>query len=453
MQASGTGTSLLPASIVEAATLLRAGETTSSALTATVLARIRTLDPILGSYLDVYEEQALEAAAALDHERARGVDRGPLHGIPLAVKDVIACREGPTTAQSRVHDPDWWRGCDAVVVERMRAAGCVVLGKTTTMEHACGTPDPADPLPLPRNPWDTSRWAGGSSSGSASAVAAALALGALGTDSGGSVRFPAAVCGVTGLKPTFGTIPRRGTLPLSPSMDTVGLLARTAADCRLLLDAALGQASAATAPDPVRVGLVATGGLADDAAARADAILRAAREALADLVVQGDPVELPSHLELNAASMVTMMAEAWTHHLPDLRARWHDYGRAARAYLGHGALLSAADYLEARAARRAGLRAVARLFEHADVLAMPTTLAPVPPVEDVTWHELTLLYTRVWNLLGNPAISLPAGLDDDGLPLGLQLVARPGEDALLLAVAERFQERTAFHALRPGGCP
>lgn len=450
MQATRTAGPLLPASIGEAAALLRAGRTTSVALTEAAIARILALDPDLGSFLAVYEEQALAAAAAVDRERERGVDRGPLHGIPVAVKDVIACREGPTTGQSRVHDPRWWQGRDAPVVERIRAAGVVVVGKTTTMEHACGTPDPADPFPLPRNPWDTSRWAGGSSSGSASAVAAGLALAALGTDSGGSIRFPAAVCGVTGFKPTFGTISRRGTLPLSSSMDTVGVLARAAADCRLLLDAALGEAGEPTSADGARVALVRTAGLADETAARADAILRVAADALADQIVAG-PVELPSHLALNAAATVTMVAEAWAHHLPQLRTRWHDYGRAARAYLGQGALLTAADYLDALAAGRVGRRAVARLFEHADVLVMPTTLAPVPPVEAVTWHELTLLFTRVWNLLGNPAISLPAGLGPDGLPLGLQLVGRPGGDRLLLAVAERFQERTAFHTLRPGG--
>jgi aspartyl-tRNA(Asn)/glutamyl-tRNA(Gln) amidotransferase subunit A len=227
----------------QAAAALRDGSSTSVGLTERLLARSDALDPKLGAWQSRFDAAALSRAAEADAELAQGTDLGPLHGLPLAVKDIIATSEGPTTAGSLVLDPEWGAGRDAPVVARLREAGAVIVGKTTTMEFAFGAPDPAKPFPAPRTPWDPNGWAGGSSSGSGAAVGAGLALAALGSDTGGSIRVPAALCGVSGLMPTYGRVPKSGVVPLAYSLDHVGPLALSARDCALLLGALAG-------PDP-----------------------------------------------------------------------------------------------------------------------------------------------------------------------------------------------------------
>lgn len=215
---------------------LREGTVTSAALVEAALAGAEALDGQLGLFLARFDNAARTAAHERDEELAGGHDRGPLHGVPIVVKDIIATIEGPTTAQSRVLDAGWGAGIDAAVVSRLRAAGAVILGKTTTMEFAIGYPDPAKGFPVPRNPWDPERWTGGSSSGTAAAVAAGVAPAGLGTDTGGSVRLPAAYCGITGFKATYGAVPKSGVVPLGYSVDHVGPMARSVEDCAALLD-------------------------------------------------------------------------------------------------------------------------------------------------------------------------------------------------------------------------
>ncbi|WNI33449.1 amidase [Streptomyces sp. ITFR-6] len=255
------------ATLAEAAAALRSGAVGSRELVAAALADADTLDPLLGVYVTRFPEQALAAARAADSRPA--AERGPLHGLPLAVKDNLATVEGPATAQSPAHDPHWWCGRDAPAVARLRRAGAVVLGKTTMAEYAMGRPDPAHPFPVPRNPWDPERWTGGSSTGNGAGIASGLFLGALGSDTSGSVRLPAALCGTTGLKTSFGLLPTDGCLPLSPSQDVLGPMAVSAGDCGLLLDALTGQPGRAPGPSDIqglRVGvpyglLAAAGGL------------------------------------------------------------------------------------------------------------------------------------------------------------------------------------------------
>src|SRR5882757_9881193 len=208
----------LPLTLTEAAAALRAGTTTS-----------RRLD-----------ELALATADAADAELAAGVDRGPLQGIPFGVKDILAMAEGPTTAQSDVLDPAWGAGRDAPVVARLKAAGAVLTGKTSTMEFAIGMPDGSKDFPVPRNPWNPATWPGGSSSGTGAGVAAGMFYAGLGTDTGGSIRIPAAFCGITGLMPTFGRVPKSGCVPLGYSLDHIGPMARSAEDCALMLQAMVG---------------------------------------------------------------------------------------------------------------------------------------------------------------------------------------------------------------------
>src|SRR5439155_8221099 len=196
--------------------------------------------PWLGSFLARFPETALERAEQADKELAAGVDLGPLHGVPLGVKDILAASEGPTTAQSLVLDPAWAAGKDAPVVRRLRASGAVIVGKASTMEFAIGHPEESKPFPIPRNPWDPARWPGGSSSGTGSGVAAGFFLAGLGTDTGGSIRIPSAFCGVSGLMPTFGRVPKSGCAPLGYSLDHVGPLARSAWDCAAMLQSLAG---------------------------------------------------------------------------------------------------------------------------------------------------------------------------------------------------------------------
>ncbi|WP_378731184.1 amidase [Nocardia brasiliensis] len=228
-------------SLTEAAAALRRRELTATDLVDRVLANADKHDSTLGVYLARFDERARAQAAAVDKKIADGLPLAPLAGIPLGVKDILAHSHAPTTAQSLVLDPAWGTSVgDCTVVRRLELAGAIVTGKTTTMEFAIGIPDPGKPFPVPRNPWDPARWAGGSSSGSASGVAAGMFLGAIGTDTGGSIRMPAAHTGTTGLKPTFGRVPKSGVVPLGYTLDHVGPIARSAADCALLLSVLAG---------------------------------------------------------------------------------------------------------------------------------------------------------------------------------------------------------------------
>jgi aspartyl-tRNA(Asn)/glutamyl-tRNA(Gln) amidotransferase subunit A len=229
-----------PLTLSEAAEQLRSGQVTSEVLTRTVLERADRLDDRLGTYLARFDEEALASAKQADADFAAGVDRGPIQGIPVGIKDILAMAEGPTTAQSLVLDREWGAGRDAPVVARLKAAGAVITGKVTTMEFAIGMPDPTKPFPLPRNPWDTDTWPGGSSSGTGNGVAAGLFFAGIGTDTGGSIRIPAAYCGVSGLMPTFGRVPKSGCVPLGYSLDHIGPLARSARDCGAMLGAIAG---------------------------------------------------------------------------------------------------------------------------------------------------------------------------------------------------------------------
>jgi aspartyl-tRNA(Asn)/glutamyl-tRNA(Gln) amidotransferase subunit A len=467
----------IPLSIAEAAAALRTGRLSSAELTDAVLRQADRHDAATGVFLSRFDETARAAAAAADAELATGVDRGPLHGIPLGVKDIVATREGPTTAQSLVMDPAWFAGRDAVSVERLRTAGAVIVGKTTLMEHAVGWPDPDKPFPIPRNPWDLRRWAGGSSSGTGSGVAAGCFLGGLGTDTGGSIRIPAALCGITGHKPTFGLVPKSGCVPLGWSYDHIGPMARSAHDCALLLDVLAGgdpsDPSALTGPAPactpalvghaegVRVGVFASygtpiGPVPDGLPGVAphpelDACLEAA---VAELVAAGASrrdVAVPLYAELTDAAFIGSLCEGLAFHLRDLQRRWNDYGAPTRLSLATAALYHGADAVQAQRVRRAGARAVADVFADVDVIVLPT-FPFAPPLLDVprpvaapyTSRPLPLP-TPAFDALGLPALTVPMGFTSDGLPFGLQIVGRAGDDATVLRVGDAYQRRTDWH--------
>ncbi|MBO2457546.1 amidase [Actinomadura sp. LCR2-06] len=452
--------------IADAGAALRAGETTSVDLVRAALAVADARDAALGVHLARFDDAALAAAARADAELAAGADRGPLHGIPMGIKDLIAAAEGETTAQSLVLDREWGRERDAPAVARLRAAGAVITGKTTTMEFGIGAPDPAKPFPVPRNPWSTAHYPGGSSSGSAAGVAAGMFLGGLGTDSAGSVRYPAALCGVTGLKPTFGRVPKNGCVPLGPSYDHVGPLARTAEDCAAILTAVAGHDARDTASSDrpagdyrgaltgslagLRIGVDPLLGKARERAGELDSVLVKAVAELRAAGASAVPIRLPYYRELTTVTRLGMAAEAFAYHRNDLRRRWSDYGAGTRLALAKGALLSAADFVQLQRVRRAGQRALAELFTEVDLIVTPTASCGAPRIEHLGTDDMAdAALTAYWNAVGNPVLSVPIGFTRDGLPLGMQIAGRPFEEAAVLAAGHAYQQRTGWHRRVP----
>jgi aspartyl-tRNA(Asn)/glutamyl-tRNA(Gln) amidotransferase subunit A len=460
----------LPRTLTEAAAALRTGAVTSVALTAAAIASAERLDGVLGAYLARFDDYAMAAAATADEELASGVDRGPLHGIPCGVKDILAMAEGPTTAQSLILDRTWGEGRDAPVVARLKRAGAVITGKTTTMEFAIGLPDTDKPFPVPRNPWDTATWPGGSSSGSGAGVAAGFFYAAIGTDTGGSIRIPAGFCGVTGLMPTFGRVPKSGCVPLGYSLDHIGPLARSAADCSAMLEVIAGLhgsdpdcvdapfSADDLAPDltGVRVGVVTE----NQISAAADPALRPALEAaVAVLAAQGAEireVRLPYWRELITANIVTMSAEALAYHRGDMGSRWGDYFAATRAFIAQGALISGADYVQAQRVRRVAQQALGDLFAEVDLIVSPTTQGGAPTYELLNEGGMAslsrlieLINTSYWDCVGNPVLALPMGFTAAGLPLSMQVAARPFDEAAALRAGQLYQQQTGWHLRQP----
>lgn len=460
-----------PSSIVEAAAQLRSARLTSTELVSACIEQIDRHEEALGAVVGRCDDTAMAAAALADRELASGLDRGPLHGIPIGVKDVLATADAPTTAQSLAMLPGY-QGIDSAAVERLRASGAVIVAKAACSEFACGTPDANLPFRFPRNPWDLERWSGGSSGGSASGLQTGFFLGAIGTDTGGSIRAPAAFCGVTGVKPTFGTVSRFGCVPLSYSMDHVGPMARTAADCALLLSALAGS-DARDETTLARGGLdysaALTGSLAGvrigvDAALHARAgvsagMLRLFEDSLAVLQAAGAEiveVDLPFTAELYAATRVVLASEAFEIHQQNLRDRWQEYGRSTRLSLTKGAFIGGPDYV--RASRiLAGCRdRYAAVFAEVDCVASITCPIVACLIDEIGTSVTSTapLLTSQWNGLGFPAVSVPMGMHDvsgldDGLPVGLQLAGMAGDDALVLRAADAFQRRTEWHAMTP----
>jgi aspartyl-tRNA(Asn)/glutamyl-tRNA(Gln) amidotransferase subunit A len=463
----------------DAAVALRAGRITSVELTEQALAVADAHDERVGAFLLRFPAQALERAARADAQLADGVDLGPLHGIPLGIKDIITTDEGPTTAQSLVHDPDW-NPRDAVVVARLRSAGAVIVGKTTTMEFAAASPDPAKPFPIPRNPWNLDTWPGGSSSGTGAGVAAGMFFGGLGTDTGGSIRIPAASCGITGLMPTFGRVPKSGCVPLGYSLDHIGPMARSAWDCAVMLQALAGADSSdpGSLDEPVPdylAALAGPGGSVGDqgwsplaglrigvdrlsrvrdprSAPETDALLDAVSGALGQLGATLVDVEIPWYLEGTAALGPIAGSEMLAYHMPDAQTRLADYFAGNRNNLVRGVQYSGADYVQAQRVRRVIQRDVASLLVDVDLVLSPTLTTGAIPHATLgpdLWTWMSMIHTAYWDLTGNPVISVPMGLTDAGLPLAFQLAGRPFDEPTVLRAAHAYQGVTSWHRRVP----
>jgi aspartyl-tRNA(Asn)/glutamyl-tRNA(Gln) amidotransferase subunit A len=453
----------LPLTISATAAALRDGSLTSVGLLRAVHARADALDGELGVYLRRLDNSALAAAAKADEELAAGIDKGPLHGIPIGIKDIISTADAPSTAQSLILRPGFGaEHGDAPVVARLRAAGAVITGKLTTSEYACGMPDDSKGFPRPRNPFNPDHWTGGSSAGSGGGVASGLVLGALGTDTGGSIRLPASWCGISGIKPTFGRVPKSGCVPLGFSYDHIGPLTRSARDAAAMLAVLAGhdESDACSVDRPVndyvgaltgdvsglRIGVDSSFLNGPDCDPDVASLACAALEVFKEAGAVVSEVSLPLYQELTTATMAGLQAEALAYHRQDLQARWGDYGYGTRMAIGTAMLMTGADYVQAQRVRRAGVRRLAELFAGYDILITPTCLAPPPLLASLRFGELIRsLVTPYWNAVGNPAMSIPMGLTRRGLPVGLQLAGRPFEETTVFRAADAFQRVTDHH--------
>jgi len=448
--------------IREAAADLRSGRRTSLALTSAALERIARLDGSLRSFITVTAESAVAHARQADAELAAGHDRGPLHGIPISVKDLLATRGVLTTAGSLVYR-DWVPEASAAVVERLEAAGAVPVGKNNLHELAYGVTSSNPHFGAVVNPRNRRHSPGGSSGGSAVAVAAGLVHGAIGTDTGGSVRIPAAFCGLVGLKPTYGRVSRRGVLPLAYTLDHVGPIAATVRDTALLLNAIAGYdpADPASSRRPVIDSVPAHGhsirglriGVPENffferIDPEVDATVRDALARAESIGARCTPVRVPDMAALNAAARIVQLAEAAAV-LGPLIERRDDLGEDVRALILQGRLIAATDYIDAQRLRRRYRSEFSRLWTEVDCLATPTTPATAPEIgqttvriagEDEDARLAATRFVRAVNLLGLPALSLPCGLSSSGLPIGLQIIGPPFDEAGVLAVGAALED-------------
>ncbi len=444
--------------IAEVGSRLQSGELSPVELTTAILERIEALDGYLKSYATVMADSALESARAAEGEIAAGNYRGGLHGVPIAVKDLCFTAGVATMGGTRVLR-DFVPDFDGTVVRKLKAAGAVILGKLNLTEGAMAGYNPEFQIPI--NPWGADRWSGASSSGSGAATAAGLCYGSLGSDTGGSIRFPSAACGIVGIKPTWGRVSRYGVLALAESLDHIGPMTRSAADAGIMLQAIAGHDSndptSLTAPVPnmlegveqgvrgLRIGVdeeYISDGVDPEVAA---AVLEGAR-LLETLGARLMPVRMPDIEPFSRAWGVLCSAEAAAAHRETFPSRSGEYGPWFRGWLELGLRHSAADYAIASYQRLACNGILAEIFDGIDVLVCPSMTTPPERVtpealygpmdgEEWTWGRFTIPY----DFSGAPTISLPGGLNREGLPLSIQFVGRHLAEPLLVQVGHAYE--------------
>jgi aspartyl-tRNA(Asn)/glutamyl-tRNA(Gln) amidotransferase subunit A len=432
--------------IVEFGRRLRAREISSERVTEECLERIHADNPRLNAFITVMADDARKRARQADQELASGRDRGPLHGVPISIKDLLDIRGVPTTAASRVRDGHI-ADRDAPAITHLAQGGAVFLGKTNLHEFAFGTTNEDSAFGPAHNPHDPTRSPGGSSGGSAASVAAGMALATIGTDTGGSIRIPAAACGVVGLKPTLGEISTDGVVPLSQTLDHVGPLAQTVADASLVYHALLGDPTKTipaqmpvhglrlAVPRPYFCDL-----LDDDVRQRFEEALERLRMA----GVRIDEIEIRHAADISPVYLHIQLADASAYHAPMLETMPERYTAAVRLRLEMGRYLLAEDYVRALIGREVLKREVDAALAQHDALVIPTLPIPAPPIgantvrigsSDVPIRNAMLRLTQPFNVTGHPAISMPCGRTPAGLPCALQLVGCRGQTDALLRVA------------------
>lgn len=453
--------------IGEASELLDQRQITPLDLVEACLGRIEQLDSRLNCYITVLSDSAREAARRASNEMIQG-RRSPLHGIPYALKDLFETQGVRTTAGSKFYQ-DYLPAQDAEVVERLRRAGAILLGKLNMHEIALGVTNVNPHYGPCANPWDLGRVAGGSSGGSAAALAAGLCFGALGTDTGGSIRIPASLCGIVGLKPTRGRVSLRGVIPLSWNLDHVGPMARCVRDVALLFQSIVGYDH----HDPYSVDM-----RVDDYIGQLQAGLRGRRVAVAQddfFTVKTDSqvwsaiqeaarvfstlgahvrwANFPHAEDAARANRLMTTSDAAAFHRERLASRPQDFGEDVRLRLQTGAANTSTDYALARHTQSLLRHEFTRFFDDFDLLITPTTPVTAPPMmlgpDAVEQAHLLTRFTSPFNLTGLPAISLPCGFTSEGLPIGLQIITRPWGEAALLQAAYAYEQATEWHLRHP----
>ncbi|WFS03100.1 amidase [Rhizobium tumorigenes] len=462
-----TVTDLHYASLLEVSALIASHDLSPVTLTEAMLARIETVDPALNSYLSIAADSAMADAAVAKAEIDSGRYRGPLHGVPIAIKDLFHTKGVASTFGSLAYK-DFVSDQDATIVHRLKTAGAIILGRLHLHEGAFGEHHPA--LGRCINPWNSDYWPGGSSSGSGAATAAGLCFASLGTDTGGSIRFPSAANGVTGLKPTWGRTSRYGVFPLADSLDTIGPMARSAADAAAMFNAFAGadplDPTSLSAPTPdylaaldgvrgargFRIGVdeayLETGVDDETIAAILDVIAVFAE--LGAIIV---PVKVPDRYAATSAQMIITDAESASFHQPVFEADKALFGPQLAAALERGFAYSPIDMAKAYITQDRFKGELARMFVGIDAL-----ISPVYPFIGARYDEMNahlknlhgfLGYTAPFNIAGSPSVTLPCGLSAVGMPLGVQLIGPHLSEAELLKAAHAYQQATDWHTRRP----
>lgn len=460
--------SLAYRSLLDLSDGIRRKDLSPVAVTQFLIDRIDDVDKTYRSYASVLAERALEQAAAAEREIGRGMWRGPLHGVPVAVKDLVHTRFAPTAAGTAIHR-DFMAPCNATVIDRLEQAGAVILGKLKMTEGAYTNHHPEVEPPL--NPWNRDYWVGTSSTGPGAATSAGLCYGSLGSDTGGSIRFPCATCGLTGIKPTWGRVSRHGVFALASSLDHVGTMCRTAADAAAMLGVIAGEdprdPTALRAPVPdylatidqpirgLRIG-VDRSYTRDGVDPQVVAALDEAERAFAALGARMTEVRFPPSKVLTGHWTAICSVELAVAHLETYPARKREYGPELAAFIEHGRSISGIDMGRIVHERLAFSGALAGLFESVDLLLVPTMPTPTPSLEalgalgkDLDVLVDMLRYTAPFDFSGSPTITLPNGIDADSMPLSMQLVGRHLAEDVLARAAHAFQRVTDWHTRTP----
>ena len=454
--------------IRQASELLRRQELSPVELVQAFLQRIEDTDDRLHSFITLLEDQALADARTAEAEILRGEYKGRLHGIPFALKDLYDTAGIRTTSGSKVHF-DRVPTEDATTTARLKAAGGILLGKLAMHEFALGGPDFTTPFPPARNPWNLDHITGGSSSGSGSAVASGQCMGALGSCTGGSIRGPASLCGIVGLKATYGRVSRFGVVTLSWSQDHCGPLTWTVEDTAYMLQAIAGHdpkdptTSAAPVPDyslslredikGLTIGVPRHFFFASNPNVNPEvvAIVEKQLEVLQELGANLEEVTIPSLDYVRAANTIIMLSEAYAYHEPNLKSRPQDFGEMVRARFRIGGLFSASDYVQAQRCRKLVIREFAEVLRRVDLLVSPTMTQPAAAFEgyDGTSMVRGPSFTAPYNLTGLPAISVPCGFTAAGLPVGMQIAGKPFDEPGVLRAAYTYQQHARWFERRP----
>ena len=465
---ASANTELYFLTIHQAGELIRNGELSPVELTRACLERIEQTDDRLHSFILLTEDEALRQARVAESEILSGNYRGPMHGIPFALKDLYDTAGVKTTSGSRV-DIDRVPDEDATTTARLKDAGGILLGKLAMHEFALGGPDWTTPFEPARNPWNLDHITGGSSSGSGSAVASGQCLGALGSCTGGSIRGPASLCGIVGLKPTYGRVSRFGVVTLSWSQDHAGPMTWTVEDTAYMLQAIAGHdpkdPTSSRAPVPnyslslredirgVKLGLPRHYFFDPDPSVNSEVVatVEKAISVMEDLGAHVEEVSLPSLERVRAANSVIMVSEAYAYHEPNLKARPQDFGEIVRGRFRVGALMSAADYLQAQRVRTWVRREFAEVMSRVDLLVTPTMTQPAAAFEgyDPASTVRGRSFTAPFNVTGLPAISVPCGFTQDGLPIGMQIAGKPFDEPGVIQAAYTYQQHARWYDTRP----